>query len=100
MTNTDTLTVTGTFSDHEKAKDAVNELLRAGFTYDQIGWIHRDGNTTPTSSITTDTAPEQGAAVGAIAGGTLGGVIGAALALTIPGAGPVLAAGVLAGLLG
>src|SRR5262249_20676381 len=81
-----------------KARHAIDELLRAGFTYEQIGWIQRDSGAAP-SPVHADTAPEQGAAVGAVTGGSLGGLLGAVLALTIPGAGPVLAAGVLAGLL-
>jgi len=98
VASTDTMTVAGTFDDASKARHAIDELLRAGFTYEQIGWIQRDSGAAP-SPVHADTAPEQGAAVGAVTGGSLGGLLGAVLALTIPGAGPVLAAGVLAGLL-
>src|SRR4051812_50151694 len=93
------MTVAGAFDDASKARNAVDELLRAGFTHEQIGWIQKDGGAVP-SPVHADTAPEQGAAVGAVTGGSLGGLLGAVLALTLPGAGPILAAGVLAGVLG
>jgi len=99
VASTDILTVAGTFDDASKARYAVDELLRAGFTHEQIGWIQKDGGAAP-APVPPHTAPEQGAAVGAVTGGSLGGLLGAVLALTLPGAGPILAAGVLAGLLG
>jgi len=93
------MTVAGAFDDANKARHAIDELLRAGFTNEKIGWLQKDGGAVQ-SPVHANTAPEQGAAVGAITGGSLGGLLGAVLALTMPGAGPILAAGVLAGLLG
>jgi len=100
VANTDTITVAGAFEELAQARHAIEELRRAGFGRDQIGWVHKDHSGGSAPTVLADTTPEQGAAVGAVAGGSLGGLIGAALALTIPGAGPILAAGVLAGVLG
>lgn len=100
MTTPDTLSVAGSFDDPARARTAVDELLRAGFRHDQLGWVHKNpGGAAPTVTMADDTAPEEGATVGAVAGGTLGGLLGAVLALTTPLTGPLLAAGVLAGLL-
>jgi len=99
VASTNEITVAGAFDDPVRARQAVEELLRAGFTHEQIGWVQKDvGAVKPV--VVADATPEQGAAVGAVAGGSLGGILGAVLALTMPGAGAVLAAGVLAGLLG
>ena len=100
MATTNALTVAGSFDDPARARAAVDELLRAGFRPDQLGWIHKDpARAADRPVVLADTAPEEGAAIGAVTGGSLGGLLGAALALTVPAVGPVLAAGVLAGLL-
>jgi hypothetical protein len=101
MADIGTLTVAGSFDDRDQARQAVTELLQAGFAHDQIGWLHKDGASVEKKPVVAaNTGPEKSAAVGALAGGGLGGLIGAALALTMPGAGPVLVAGILVGILG
>src|SRR3954464_14692726 len=60
VASTDTMTVAGAFDDPGKARHAVDELLRAGFTHEQIGWIQKDGGAVQ-SPVHADTAPEQGA---------------------------------------
>lgn len=100
-------TVVGVFRDRDRAEEAVEELKRAGFRDDEIGFItRRDGDTTG-AATTADTADvdrgadhSAGAATGAVAGGVLGAIIGAGAALLIPGVGPVLAGGILASALG
>src|SRR5260370_23872367 len=99
VATTDTLTVVGSFDDLAEARAAIDELLRAGFRPDQLGWIHKDLGASGKPVIVGDTRPEGGAAIGAIAGRTLGSLLGAVLALTLPAPGPILAAGGLGGLL-
>jgi uncharacterized protein (TIGR02271 family) len=109
MTQTQTTTgrsaVVGVFRDRSEAEKAVEELKRAGFRDDQIGFVTRrdDGAGTAGTATDRDTAGTDrttGAATGAVAGGVLGAVIGAGAALLIPGIGPVLAGGILAAALG
>ena len=96
-------TVVGVFSDQMQARQAVNDVQRAGFRDDQIGFAVRDQTGAGTAR---DTAPGgttkagEGAATGVVAGGILGGILGAAGALLIPGIGPVIAGGILAATLG
>jgi len=94
-------TVVGVFSDQMQAKQAVNDLQRAGFRDDQIGFAVRDQGNTIQDTTTPGTTPGttkagEGAATGVVAGGLLGGLLGAAAALLIPGIGPVVAGGILA----
>jgi hypothetical protein len=91
----------GVFSDRGQAEKAVEDLRRAGFREDQIGYTWRNENKGSTGTTDTDAGNiAGGAATGAISGGILGGLIGAATALLIPGVGPVLAGGILASALG
>jgi hypothetical protein len=90
-------TVVGVFSDQMQAKQAVNDLQRAGFRDDQIGFAVRDQTNTIQDTTTPGTTRAgEGAATGVVAGGLLGGLLGAASALLIPGIGPVIAGGILA----
>jgi uncharacterized protein (TIGR02271 family) len=97
--------VVGVFRDRSEAEKAVEELKRAGFRDDQIGFVTRRDDGTGTATTATDRDAEgtdrgTGAATGAVAGGVLGAIIGAGAALLIPGVGPVLAGGILAAALG
>src|SRR6266545_1629355 len=68
VATTNTMTVAGAFENRDQARRAVDELLRAGFTHDQIGWVERDGGaaTGPANpTVVGDTSAEKGAAVGA-----------------------------------
>jgi hypothetical protein len=89
-------TVVGVFPDRMSAEDAINELRRAGFSEEQIGFAMR-GETAPEGATTTEGG---GAAAGAITGGVLGGIAGAVAAGLIPGIGPLIAGGILAVTLG
>ena len=80
----------GVFQTNEQARRAIEDLRRAGFSDNEIGFLTR-----------VDAAPSQGdiaanAATGAIGGGVLGGILGAAASLLIPGLGLALAGGILA----
>src|SRR5437763_15027029 len=88
-------TVVGVFSDQMQARQAVNDLQRAGFRDDQIGFAVRDQSGTARDTASTGaTKAGEGAATGVVAGGVLGGILGAAGALLIPGIGPVIAGGI------
>ncbi len=92
--------VVGVFASRDDAELAIEELKQAGFENDDIGFAIRGsepGGMLTDSALTRDTA---GAERGMITGGLAGGVIGALAAMTIPGAGPILAAGVLTTALG
>jgi hypothetical protein len=101
MAATGRSTVVGVFADRQQAERAMEELVRAGFTDDQVGYLgpgdtQFEGNT---GVGDRDTEVEQHATAGAAVGGVVGGLIGAAAALLIPGIGPAVAGGVLAAVL-
>ena len=100
-------TVVGLFDDFTEAQNVVQDLVNAGFSRNDISIA---ANQTA-SGYTGDTAGDGGAASGeghavgkdAGVGAGVGGVVGLLVglgALTIPGIGPVLAAGPLAAALG
>lgn len=90
-------TVIGTFDSREQAEQAVSALRNNGF-YEELSVIAADKS---------KASADRGAAGGSVAsgvstGGVLGGLAGLAMgagALAIPGIGPILAAGPIAGLL-
>jgi uncharacterized membrane protein len=87
-------TVIGIFSNSEQAHDAVIELGRLGVASDRIGFITGDG-TFQQAVETKGRDIITGVEAGAVAGGATGFLIGLT-ALSIPIAGPVIAAGTLA----
>jgi heat induced stress protein YflT len=93
-------TVVGLFDNVTQAQGAVQQLRSAGISANDIGVAMRSNNTgttTTTTDVTTDTGVG-GAATGAMTGGALGGLAGLLIgigAITVPGIGPVLAAGPL-----
>src|SRR5687767_12000846 len=102
-------TVVGVFQDAATARGAIDDLKKAGFKDDQIGYTARHTNGAGSvraadgraaDGVTTDTGPGSGALSGAATGGILGGILGAAASLAIPGVGPVIAAGFLGPILG
>jgi hypothetical protein len=94
-------TVVGVFEHRNDAERAIDELHRAGFTDQQIGFLIRDGGEHTTHDVTTDTSQAgEGAVGGMLAGAGIGGLVAAAASLLIPGFGPVLAGGFLATTLG
>src|SRR5688572_2138156 len=104
MTTT-THTIVGLYNHRSDAENAVEDLVREGFTRDQISVVAPDSSAAPTGgephigpieTIGSDTKTGAGAAVGGLAGFLVG-----VAALAIPGIGPVIAAGPLAaGILG
>lgn len=88
------LVVVGVFDDQAQARQAIEELRRAGFSDDEIGYLTR--------ATTAESNDEERADVttGAAGGGVIGGVLGAAAALLIPGFGPAVAGGILIATLG
>jgi hypothetical protein len=84
----------GVFTDPVQARQAVEELHRAGYSGEEIGYLTRASANRPSEDTGTFIANS------AVEGGLVGGLIGAAVALLIPGLGPVLAGGILAAALG
>jgi hypothetical protein len=96
-------TAVGVFADRTHAEFAVEDLLQAGFTREQIGFVTPDAaaGIEPPPPIRPSTKAGEGAAAGAVGGLTLGSLLGVALATAVlPGVGPVIAGGLLAGLVG
>jgi hypothetical protein len=100
-------TVVAIYDNFQMANDAVRELVDSGFPRDNISIIANNqrgefGGTTTTTTAETDTVADEtgaGAGVGAGIGAAIGGIGGLLVglgALTIPGIGPVIAAGPLA----
>jgi hypothetical protein len=93
----------GVFPSRVAAEAAVRALVEAGFRAGDIGlFVHVPTHLDPTGTgddqldEAIERSGETGAAVGALAGG-LGGVLAGFGLLAIPGVGPVLAVGPLAG---
>ena len=86
------------FDDRMEAERAVDDLEQAGFTHDDVGFALR-GSDVVAGGMVTDavgTKDDTGAAAGAMTGGVIGGLFGAAMAMIIPGVGPIIAGGILA----
>jgi len=97
-------TITAMFKDYEDANRAFDQLLRAGFTEQDISVTANDTvvvdyrRSETAVDVTTDTASDStdaGMAGGAVAGGLIGLLIGLS-AITVPGVGPLLTWGALA----
>jgi uncharacterized membrane protein len=89
-------TLVGVFHTREQAERAVEDLRTAGFRNEDIGFAVRPEEGVKYASVDrddVDTGPN--AAEGALTGALTGGLVAAAMALTVPGIGPVLAGGVL-----
>ena len=104
MATYDRTTLIGVFADRAQADRAVEDLQRAGFGDQEIGYAahgRADGDgthagTTPAMDLGGETGDQAADEFkGAAAGAAVGGVFGAAAALLIPGIGPVLAGGIL-----
>src|SRR5690242_18485255 len=105
MTTTDKATVVGVFTDRRHAEVAMDALRHARFAEHDIGFLSPTGagtaEDTPTARI--EHKAEEGAVTGAVTGGAIGAVAGGVTAVAaglIPGIGPVLAGGILLGVLG
>jgi hypothetical protein len=78
MAITERWTVIGIFEDQGPAYQAMDDLLQAGFTDEQIGFAVRDSG-------------DQGDGMGGVSSGIIGGVLGVAEALLTPVMGPSVA---------
>ncbi len=88
--------VYGIYPTETSAEQAVNRLLAAGFTNDQISVLLQDKRSTREFAHEKNTKAPEGAATGATTGGIVGGALGLLAgvgALAIPGVGPLIAAG-------
>jgi hypothetical protein len=91
----------GVFDDRTHAERAVDELLRMGFTTEQIGFVVPDGTTQiEKPDLPTESKVGEGAGVGVATGLALGGLLGAAAPIMLPGIGSALALGALVGAIG
>src|SRR5262245_12989889 len=89
--------------DLPQAARIVDELKSAGFSNNDISALFPDKDTNRDFAHEHSTKAPEGAATGGAAGGVLGGTLGWLVgvgALTIPGAGPFIAAGPLMAALG
>ena len=92
-------TVVGVFQDRDRANQAVNELVNAGYRQDQIG-VAMPGTEAETRRTTTEASDQSQAGSGAVAGALTGLGLGAlaglgVLAGVIPVVGPAIAGGTL-----
>lgn len=93
--------VVGVFATREQAQRAIEDLQRAGFDNESLGYASKEQEPSGSDVAVEDIEEKNeeattGAVVGVAAGGMLGGILGAGAALLIPGVGPVVAAGILA----
>lgn len=99
MDTSNLTTIVEVFPDRSKAEYAVAELLRNGFKPEHVGFVLSSGEDLQ-SFAAGSTKAVQGAEAGAAAGIALGGLAGVVLgSIILPGAGTVIAGGLLAGLL-
>ena len=96
--------VFGIYNSSVHAERAVQILLNAGFSNDDISVLLPDDASTREFAHKKDTKAPEGTATGVTAGGVIGGAIGVLAgigAIAIPGIGPFIAAGpIMAGLAG
>lgn len=93
--------VVGVFASREQAQAAIQDLQRAGFDDESLGYASKESEPEGAGMDVEDIEERDekattGAVGGVAAGGMIGGVLGAGAALLIPGVGPVVAAGILA----
>ncbi len=94
-------TLIGVFTSHQQAEKAVSELHSRGFE-NEISILARDERPATDADENSVMFGGDSIAGGAATGGVLGGIAGLAVgagALAIPGLGPVIAAGPIAGML-
>jgi hypothetical protein len=96
--------VFGIYPSPVQAERAVNALVDDGFLSQDVSVLMPDTDSTRAFAHRKETKAPEGATAGATAGGVVGGTLGVLIALgslTIPGLGPLIAAGPLvAGLAG
>ena len=100
-----TRTIIGLFDTFGEAQSAVEDLMRFGIARDGISLVSRDEQRSAEyeREIGAASGAAEGAGAGAVGGSLVGGALGLLVGtglLVIPGIGPVLAAGPLAGAIG
>src|SRR5215207_4769543 len=90
--------IAGFFRTREQGEAARQALMNAGFSADEVGFVAGDtrGHTTPRIGPLESTGAESEAVQDAFIGGVVGLAAGM-VAVVVPGIGPLLAAGPLAG---
>ena len=92
----------GIFGSNSAAEAAVDHLLAAGFSNDDVSVLMADQQGSKDFAAEKNTKAPEGTTAGVLGGGTIGGTLGllAGLgALAIPGVGPLIAAGPIMGAL-
>jgi uncharacterized membrane protein len=92
-------TIVGVYETEQEAITAIEDLIKQGYSKEEISVIGKNLNHVSNVTEETGTAAEETAATGAITGGALGGITGLLAgigALAIPGIGPIIAAGPIA----
>jgi len=92
----------GIYSNEATADTAVNQLLAAGFSNDDVSVLMSDLKGTKDFAAEKNTKAPEGTATGVGVGGVVGGALGLLAgigALAIPGVGPLIAAGPIMGAL-
>jgi hypothetical protein len=96
--------VFGIYGSAAHTERAVNALIEAGFSSQDVSVLMPDQQSTREFAVHKDTKAPEGVATGATTGGVIGGTLGVLIglgSLAIPGLGPLIAAGPLvAGLAG
>jgi uncharacterized protein (TIGR02284 family) len=91
--------VFGIYAEAPQVEFAVGELLRAGFSSQDVSVLMPDREGSPSLGLEKESKAPEGTTTGATAGGIVGGALGVLVgigALAIPGLGPFIAAGPLA----
>lgn len=94
--------VFGIYPSVTQAEGAVDALVRAGFSNNDISVLMPDNQSTKEFAHEKNTKAPEGTTTGVAAGGTIGGTLGLLAgigALAIPGVGPFIAAGPIMGAL-
>jgi hypothetical protein len=96
--------VFGIYKSSVQAESAVDQILRAGFSNNDISVLLPDTHSTKDFAHEKNTKAPEGTTTGVTTGGVIGGTLGLLAgigALAIPGLGPFIAAGpIMAGLAG
>jgi hypothetical protein len=94
--------VFGIYKTRGQAEQAVDRILAAGFSNNDISVLLPDNSSTKEFAHEKNTKAPEGATTGVAAGGAVGGTLGLLAgigALAIPGVGPLIAAGPIMGAL-
>jgi hypothetical protein len=102
MTNSKKIAVFGLYPSVERAEQAVDALISAGFSNADVSVLMADNQSSKDFAHEKHTKAPEGTTTGVAAGGTIGGTLGLLAgigALAIPGVGPFIAAGPIMGAL-